>query len=1375
MQFRFMLALRYLYLFRIGILVAISIGFTPGNSPDVLGKLVTHIKSSTPTFTCTVVSEIPQSECQALVDLYQNTNGATWTNQLGWLSTSTPCQWYGVGCSNGHVIDLNLHNNQVVGTLPATIEYLPYLVWLILSDNRLTGTLPVTLGNLSRLESLDLYRNQLTGAIPAGLGNLTNLIFLSLGENQLSGEVPPQLGNLTKLEYLYLPHNQFTGSLPAEIGQLQNLRELTMEGNQLQGSLPAAVGNLVHLTKLYLWRNQLTGTIPAVLGNLAQLQVLSLSDNQLSGPIPPELGLLTALQELTLSNNQLTGAIPTTLGNLPNLRALYLGNNRLTGGIPAALGNLVNLQHLTLYTNPLQGEIPPELGNLPALEELDLGGAGLTGAIPSTLGNLSVLQKLVLWGNQLQSSIPDALGNLPQLQVLALSDNKLTGALPATLTAITPLTELYLSSNNFTGAIPPAMGNLTNMITLTLSNNQFTGLIPTELGRLNRLQSLYLGDNQLTGPIPPTLSSLSTLEVLDLQQNQLSGAIPPQLGQLTKLRILHLGENQLSGAIPAELGQLTNLRLLLLWTNQLTGPIPSTLAQLPKLEALLLNDNQLQGEIPPWLGTLTQLRQLNLSSNQLTGAIPASLGNLIALRHLHLNHNQLTGPLPAELGNLGNLEHMILWVNQLNGPLPTTLGNLHQLTILGLSENQLSGMLPSALGNLTNLTELHLHTNRFTDALPTELGNLAVLQQLYLARNAFSGEVPLELTNLTQITTLDMDYNMLTTTDAAVRTFLDSKAPTWQATQTVPPVDLQVKALNSQVVQLNWTPPLYQQDHGGYQVSYGTSPGGPYTVEIPVSNKATSRFNIGGLTPEQSYFFSLRTYTPAHDTQQNDLWSAAGQEVSLQMPPPPTASNDYDDCANAKAIGMDGLAEEFSFQEPNDVDWVRFAVTADVKYRITVRVPPPSDVDVILELYDECTSSATATQDPSFSPEIRYTFTASQTGVLYLRLFNKHPSAADVSSRYELSVRTLGIEPKVGALIIVAGHLKFNDSLQKNIYNVTDRIYRLWRSRGYSADRIYYLAVDQTRDPSDDGNDDVDGMPTNANLRNAITTWATDKVGPNQPLTIYLVDHGAADQFFLDKPRNEVLRPSDLDAWLDQLSTARSETPINIIIEACESGSFISAPNTVSGNNRVVLTSTEAHAPAYGARESDSIIFSDALLDALAQGYDLYNAFVEAQESARRHHEDQVAWLDDNGNGLPNEQGEGVTARKRGFAFTDTFDNTEPWAPYVVATEVYPVSGDRREIRVRVIDDQKVETVWATVYPPSYIPPATGAELVLGVAPTQLSALGDDWFGADYSSFDESGTYRIVIFAEDEEGLQAVPVVLLLTAGNRLYLPLIVR
>ncbi len=45
------------------------------------------------------VTEIPQDEYDALVALYNSTDGDNWTNNSGWLTNNTPSSWFGVTCA----------------------------------------------------------------------------------------------------------------------------------------------------------------------------------------------------------------------------------------------------------------------------------------------------------------------------------------------------------------------------------------------------------------------------------------------------------------------------------------------------------------------------------------------------------------------------------------------------------------------------------------------------------------------------------------------------------------------------------------------------------------------------------------------------------------------------------------------------------------------------------------------------------------------------------------------------------------------------------------------------------------------------------------------------------------------------------------------------------------------------------------------------------------------------------------------------------------------------------------------------------------------------------------------------------------------------
>ena len=769
------------------------------------------------------IATAKSSDRDALVALYQDTDGDNWTNNRNWLSNASLDSWHGVTTDrNGRVVELDLSENELNGTIPSELGNLTNLEMLKLSKNQLRGTIPPELGNLTNLRFLDLYENRLSGTIPPELGDLTDLEALALFKNNLRGTIPSELSSLINLEWLLLWDNQLDGTIPSELGRLTSLRWLYLSNNRLSGTIPSELGNLTNLERLFLWGNQLSGTIPSELANLTNLTMLALSDNQLSGGIPSELGNLINLEGLSLWGNELSGAVRPELETLNGLTQLYLADNQLGGCLPEIWRDIedsdlddVGLQFcsdrdvlvalyeaadgdnwlenrnwlsnrpigewygvtvddggrvigLYLSENELSGTIPPELGYLTKLEELDLSKNQLRRTIPPELGNLSRLTLLFLYSNQLSGSIPEELSNSSKLEQLVLSWNRLDGMIPLELSELSELEMLVLSGNRLSGTVPSELGNLTKLKGLALHVNRLIGKIPVELNKLSGLEWLYLADNRLTGCVPGVWQGVreNDLDEVDLP-------ICTDEDALIALYQATDGDNWLSnqnwlsnrpigtwyGVITDENDRVIELDLS---ENELNGTIPSELGYLSYLEALYLSENQLSGTIPPALGILSNLVELGLWDNELTGTIPPELGRLANLEVMYLGNNQLSGAIPIELGNLTNLEDLGLYSNKLTGVIPVELGNLTNLEWLSLTENRLSGPIPPKLGKLTNLTALYLGQNELRGTIPPVLGNLTKLVTLFLHSNQLTGEIPSELGNLAKLTGLSLWGNRLT-------------------------------------------------------------------------------------------------------------------------------------------------------------------------------------------------------------------------------------------------------------------------------------------------------------------------------------------------------------------------------------------------------------------------------------------------------------------------------------------------------------------------------------------------------------------------------------------------------------------------------------
>ena len=212
-------------------------------------------------FDCATVSQIPLVECNALVTLYSTTNGSNWANTDGWLATNTPCtDWYGVTCGGGHVTQLLLGGNNLVGSIPQDLRYLSNLTVLDLSYNKLTGWIPSALGDLAELTSLSHWATTpvLTWLIPWELGNLRSLQVLNLSQCNLFGPIPSTFENLTQLKSLDVSVNYLSGWVTVA-GKLPHLEVLGLRYNQqLRGPLPLDLMSHMPITNTTILNYEVT-------------------------------------------------------------------------------------------------------------------------------------------------------------------------------------------------------------------------------------------------------------------------------------------------------------------------------------------------------------------------------------------------------------------------------------------------------------------------------------------------------------------------------------------------------------------------------------------------------------------------------------------------------------------------------------------------------------------------------------------------------------------------------------------------------------------------------------------------------------------------------------------------------------------------------------------------------------------------------------------------------------------------------------------------------------------------------------------------------------------------------------------------------------
>lgn len=398
-------------------------------------------------------AQVPTAEKEALIALFNDTNGEDWTTNTNWNTDTAVTDWYGITVEtiegNDHITKVILSNNNLEGTLPSSLNNLTNLNQFYVQSNLLTGNVP----NLTEINSLERLMIRNNNYIFENFENEYNTYVSNLGA--FFGYEPMNKTDEEEIANLVVGQN-YSFSMSSVDGENTNYQwykngeiingetNITLNINNAQISDAAnytCKANHSIITDLTLEREvaHLYGEINATdRAVLVALYDATDGDNwttntnwNSSEPVYTWHGITmvgTRVTQISLYTNNLVGTIPNDLGDLIYLTSIGFNNNTLSGNIPTNLSNCINLKELSVANNQLTGNIPMEFANL------------------------SKIWIFNVYGNQLSGDFPDILASWPNLYFISIG--------------------YYGSSNDFTGTID--LNNNPNLGICWLSNNNLS-------------------------------------------------------------------------------------------------------------------------------------------------------------------------------------------------------------------------------------------------------------------------------------------------------------------------------------------------------------------------------------------------------------------------------------------------------------------------------------------------------------------------------------------------------------------------------------------------------------------------------------------------------------------------------------------------------------------------------------------------------------------------------------------------------------------------------------------------------------------------------------------------------------------------------------
>jgi hypothetical protein len=542
-------------------------------------------------------TNLAPDQCNAWVDVYDQTGGAKWTacsdNRLdpcACMGIDDPGHTYPVCNTPGTEVNMIiLVKNNMIGSLPDSIGAFKSMVEFYVSYNPgLGGTLPASISGWKVMADLQITGNAMSGAIPGAIAGMP-LAVLTVAGNHFSG-VLPALGNsakgfpVTACDIAWTPaaggRNSFTCPLPQNIANCKKYDGKIWIPMMASDCVTPCTGDSKNLTvtQCLAWidfyeqaggagwehcretkydpcscmgvEDGKVGTAPVCNSAGTAVNQIVLTGNNMMGTLPPSMSAFVSIDAFIVYGNYgLRGAIPGSLSAWKDITVFQIGACSFDGGPLPALP-FGQMKYCYVFDYPQRGLNSflcpwPEhaVGKCTKFNGADYDGITEDDCTDYSSNNcIGKSARLVPAQCDAWISFFDQAGGA-----------KWTKCAGGRLNPCAECTQCSDDGKQLTTLSPGAAG--------------LTGTISDSIGQMTALEEIWIfGNPLLIGSIPASIGNLKNLTNLRLFNNNLGGLVPP-LPFETYRSDCDLSGNRFACPLPAGAGACGNGAPVCSWNS----------------------------------------------------------------------------------------------------------------------------------------------------------------------------------------------------------------------------------------------------------------------------------------------------------------------------------------------------------------------------------------------------------------------------------------------------------------------------------------------------------------------------------------------------------------------------------------------------------------------------------------------------------------------------------------------------------------------------------------------------------------------------------------------------------------------------------------